>query len=407
VNAPGPPRPLLAHDPDALAAALGGPGRAQLVLGALRRGLDPLAPGVLPPKLAARVAAATSPTARALVVERVAEDGTVKRLLRLHDGLEVEMVVIPTPGRSTVCVSSQVGCVRGCRFCMTGTMGVVRSLAADEIAAQVVEAQGAVRAHGLAPLRNVVFMGMGEPLDNLDAVSGAIGVLARSDGLGVGHRHVTVSTVGPSAAQVRRLAELPTHVAWSLHAADDVLRAALVPTARASVAELRDAFADVCRARRAPLFVELTLIDGVNDAEADAARAAALFEGFPTEVRVNLLPMNGIGDAGVIPAGVPLPARVRARFAGGEASGDDIAPLAAPIPLRAAVDARVDAFAARLRAAGRFVMVRRARGAEARSACGQLASEARGKRGRARLPVVDAAVLAAPPDASGDGPTGS
>jgi 23S rRNA (adenine2503-C2)-methyltransferase len=401
VNAPGPPRPLLAHDPDALAVALAGPGRAQLVLGALRRGLDPLAPGVLAPKLAARVAAATTPTVRTIVAERVAEDGTVKRLLRLHDGYEVEMVVIPTAGRSTVCVSSQVGCVRGCRFCMTGTMGVVRSLAADEIAAQVVEAQAVVRAHGLAPLRNVVFMGMGEPLDNLDAVTGALAVIARSDGLGVGHRHVTVSTVGPSAAQVRRLAALPTHVAWSLHAADDVLRAALVPTARASVAELRDAFADVCRARGAPLFVELTLIDGINDAELDAERAAALFDGFPTEVRVNLLPMNGIGDAGVIPPGVPLPAHVRAAQ-GRAAEG-------APIPLRAAPDDRVEAFAARLRAAGLFVMVRRARGAEARSACGQLASEARGRRGRARLPVIEGApvVEAAAVDASGDGPTGS
>jgi 23S rRNA (adenine2503-C2)-methyltransferase len=328
---------LLALDPNALSERLGGSGRARAVYAALRRGEDPFSAGVLADGARERLSVACRPTAIERRTSVRAEDGTVKLLLELSDGARIEVVLIPEKSRTTLCVSSQVGCARGCRFCLTATMGLVRDLESSEIAAQVVAGIERARALRMPPLRNVVFMGMGEPLDNLDPVRSALELITGPLGFGPGH--VTVSTVGPSPRAVLAAKDLPGRLAWSLHAPTTRERRALIPTQRHSIEALRDAFAEVVRARREPLFVEVTLIDGVNDRLQDAARIAALFQGFGAELRFNLLPMNAIGAS-------------------------DLAPSSPE---------RVLTFQRALIAAGYFTKVRKARGADARSACGQLA----------------------------------
>lgn len=250
---------------------------------------------------------------------------------------EVEAVVIPNRSRSTACVSVQVGCRRACAFCATGQMGLRRSLGPDLIIAQVACAARIARQHDLPTIRNVVFMGMGEPLDNPKATRRALDVLTEPGGWAFAPRHVTVSSVGPSVRAVRLARDWPCRIAWSLHAADDTTRRALIPTARASVAELAAAFLDLVQARRQPLFVEISLIDGVNDAPRDADLAARLFAGHERRVRFNLLPVNPTG------------------------SGHQ------PSPRN-----RAEAFRDRLRERGFFAMIRRARGQDGRAACGQL-----------------------------------
>jgi 23S rRNA (adenine2503-C2)-methyltransferase len=306
---------LLDLPPRALAERVG-PGRAKTAYQHVRR-------GELPPKLFD-----LSFDLPAVVAEHVARDGTTKVLLALGDGAQIESVLIPERSRTTLCVSTQVGCVRGCSFCLTATMGLARNLEAHEIAAQLFLA---VRAR---EIRNVVFMGMGEPLDNAKAVRAALEVMI--DGFQIGPRHITVSTVAPTPKAVLGLKGWPARIAWSLHAADDELRARLIPTARHSVRELRDAFAEISRDRDA-LFVEVTLIGGVNDRPEDADAIAELFRGFPSEVRINLLPMNPIG------------------------TGDRASSRAAEVQ-------------ARLRSAGFLCLLRRSRGSDERAACGQLAT---------------------------------
>lgn len=338
-------RSLYGMVPDALAAALGGDGRAQAVMAVLRRGGDPFVDEALAPGARARLAAAATPTTLSILSETCADDGTVKRLLGLADGRAVEMVLIPASGRTTLCVSTQVGCARGCTFCLTATMGLVRGLSAEEIVGQVVHGLAAVRARSMPPLRNVVFMGMGEPLDNVEAVQASLAVITGSRGLGIGPRHVTVSTVGPSVEKVQALRGMPARVAWSLHAADPQVRQHLVPTARATPAQLRDALAGVLDG--APLFVEVTLVAGVNDRDEDARGVVELFRGFPSEVRVNLLPVNETNRGH-----------------------------------RPSAPERVEAFQRIVIEGGLFTTVRTARGAEQRSACGQLAVDGLGRRAR-------------------------
>ncbi|MCC7381194.1 MAG: radical SAM protein [Deltaproteobacteria bacterium] len=333
---------MLAHSPEALTRTLGGPGRAQAVLGLLRRGRDPFTEGELARSARARLALSCTPTTLKVAEAHDAPDQTVKLLVELEDARRVEMVVIPARDRTTLCVSSQVGCARGCRFCATAAMGLVRNLRADEISGQVFIGLRAARDRGLPAVRNVVLMGMGEPLDNGAEVAQALSLIAVEDGLGIGRRHVTVSTVGPSPAAILSTLAWPAHLAWSLHAADDALRRRLVPTQRHSVEALRDAFAEVLAARREPLFVEIALVDGWNDDLEAAQRASALFRGFPAEVRINLLPMNPIDG-----------------------------------PLTGSAPDRVTKFRDALIAEGYFCTVRRARGAVERAACGQLATRDR------------------------------
>ena len=217
-------------------------------------------------------------------------DGTVRFAVRLADGAVVETVLIHQPAsdlrskeRWTVCVSSQVGCARGCVFCETGRIGLKRNLRAAEIVAQYALA---ARHLGARP-PNVVFMGMGEPLDNLQEVLRAIAVLREPAGFAVPERRITVSTVGIVPRMEELYAGTKAQIAVSLHAIDPARRLALLPVARKwSLGELRAAL------ERAPrtVLLQWTLIAGVNDGPADAEALARFCEGL--DVRVNLIPLN-------------------------------------------------------------------------------------------------------------------
>ena len=260
-----PRRSILSASVSEAAVLLGGgtrrASRASEVWSLLRRGESPLdeaAASHLPARTRELAARVFSPPTHTVSAEAASDCGTHKALLRLHDGLEVETVVIPMGrggdeqrARSTLCVSSQVGCAQACPFCATGRMGRVRSLSAEEILAQVFEGVRLARERGLPPVRNVVFMGMGEPLDNCEAVERSLELITDQRGFALSPRHVTLSTVAPSPDAVRRAAHWPARLAWSLHAADDRLRKMLVPSARHRAAALRDAFGEVLEARPA------------------------------------------------------------------------------------------------------------------------------------------------------------
>ena len=275
----------------------------------------------------------------------VSNCGTRKLLIRLEDGHQVECVAIPTwaedlsrdgGNRTTVCVSTQVGCARGCGFCMTATMGLKRSLSAEEIVVQVIGAASAANCARLPPVRNVVYMGMGEPLDALPAVRQSLAVLTDPHALGLGPRHMTVSTVGTSPQAIRAAADLPALIAWSLHAVDDDLRRQLIPTAKHSVRSLRDAFASIVPEKR-HLLVEMTLMEGINDSLEHAQELHDFLAPLERRVRVNLIAMN--------------PGRTE---------------------FRPASATRMEQWRAFLLDHGMFCTVRRPRGREAVAACGQL-----------------------------------
>lgn len=353
--------PLLSVSPAAAAIPLGGTGRAKIVWDVLREGADPFeAASPVGKKLREALETSFARPSHAVIHETTSDCGTRKLLLSLPgSGDEVETVIIPSPGRefSTLCVSSQVGCRQGCSFCATGTMGLLRSLGPDEILAQVHAAAAAIRTSGseLPPLRNLVFMGMGEPADNLPAVSTALQSLVHPHGFQLAKQHICVSTVGPSPGAIRALEPLPARLAWSVHAADDSIRKLLVPTTRHSMAELRDAWGKTLEARREKqpggLMAEMTMIDGVNDRLADADALHTLLRPLPGKTRVNLIPYNanaGLGAAGK---------------------------LFRPSPPQA-----VRAFQRRMLDLGVICTVRTPRGSDESSACGMLRIEKGSKR---------------------------
>jgi len=250
-----------------------------------------------PPPLRRWIAGQTDDTTFAERPEVVSEihssDGlTCKFLLRLADGQTIETVVMGYPGRFTGCVSTQAGCAMGCVFCATGQMGFVRHLRPGEIVAQVLHAQRHLRARGEKGLRNLVLMGMGEPLHNYDAVMTALEIVADSRGINLGPARMTISTVGVVPGILRLAAERqPWSLAVSLHGATEEERAALVPiNKRWPLAELMAA----CRTYGAQtgrrIFFEWTLIAGRNDSPEQAARLAALLSGL--DAHVNLIPLN-------------------------------------------------------------------------------------------------------------------
>ncbi|MDQ3305252.1 MAG: 23S rRNA (adenine(2503)-C(2))-methyltransferase RlmN [Actinomycetota bacterium] len=255
--------------------------------GLYRRLLDPLAMTDLPAGLRQRLHEEL-PDALAPVQESVSDDGaTVKWLWRLHDGAQIETVLMHYDDRSTVCVSSQAGCAMACSFCATGQSGFERNLAVGEIVEQVVRAARRARPRRVS---NVVFMGMGEPLANYDRLWAA---LRRLHGdLGLSARHLTVSTIGVVPG-IDRLAheDLPVNLAVSLHAANDADRARLVPlNRRYPLAELTAACARYVEATGRRLSFEWALIDATNDRPGDAIELAALAR--PLRAHVNLIPLN-------------------------------------------------------------------------------------------------------------------
>lgn len=219
---------------------------------------------------------------------------TRKFLLRMEDRQRIETVAMSYDGRHTACVSTQAGCAMGCVFCATGQMGFVRNLRPGEIVAQVHHVRRHLRARG-AGLRNLVLMGMGEPMQNYDAVLQALRILTDTRGARLGAGHISVSTVGVVPG-ILRLAEEPLKVnlAVSLHGADEAERAALVPVSRRwPLADVLDACRkyQVRTGRR--IFFAWTLIRGVNDTPGHAEKLGALLAGM--DAHVNLIPLNRTG----------------------------------------------------------------------------------------------------------------
>jgi 23S rRNA (adenine2503-C2)-methyltransferase len=289
----------------------------------------------LPAALRTMLGLALPPALRE-VSRRSADDGqTTKWLWALHDGAQIETVLMHYPDRVTVCVSTQAGCAMACQFCATGQAGFQRQLTGGEIVEQVAEALRAARPRRLS---NVVFMGMGEPLANYDRVWSAVTRLHGDMGLSA--RHLTLSTVGVVPG-IRRLSteSLPVNLAVSLHAANDEKRDVLVPlNRRYPLALLAEACAAYVEASGRRLSLEWAMIHDVNDQADDAAELAQFAR--PLGAHVNLIPLN------------PTPGYA----------------------VRGSSAQRVRYFRDQLEVLGVNATVRMTRGAEIDAACGQLAA---------------------------------
>ena len=275
-----------------------------------------------------------------LVRTMAAPDGSEKLLFRLHDDSHVEAVLIPgLRERVTLCLSSQVGCAVGCTFCATGRLGLKRNLEAGEIVAQVHAAIGHTRPQGRR-VSHLVFMGMGEPMQNYEAGMDPIRVVTDSRGPCLEARKITVSTVGviKRIAQFGRAFDGRVQLALSLHAGTDETRQRIIPLARKyPLSELKAA----CLAHPLPgsrhLMIEYVILPGVNDTDAELAGVAQWTEGLSCVV--NLVPFNPFPDA----------------------------------PFRAPTEAETRSVSARLRALGVMTTIRWPRGRAVNAACGQLA----------------------------------
>ncbi|MBL8549474.1 MAG: 23S rRNA (adenine(2503)-C(2))-methyltransferase RlmN [Hyphomonadaceae bacterium] len=288
-----------------------------------------------------------------VVTALVSTDGSRKWLLKMADGALVETVFIPDVGRAgALCVSSQVGCTLTCKFCHTGTQTLVRNLTAAEIVGQVMVARDALEEWGKEDRRisNIVFMGMGEPCYNLDAVAAAIDVIADGDGISISRRRITVSTAGV-APKIPELGERTgAMLAISLHATNDALRDVLVPLNKkydleTLFAAIR-AYPGLGNARRVTF--EYVMLKGVNDTLAEAKALVKLLKGAPA--KINLIPFN------------PWPGTAY------ECSDWET----------------IERFAAVLNKAGYASPIRTPRGRDILAACGQLKSETVKARASAR-----------------------
>jgi 23S rRNA (adenine2503-C2)-methyltransferase len=268
-------------------------------------------------------------------------DDTVRLVLRARDGELIESVLIPGPARTTLCLSSQVGCARACSFCETGRLGLQRQLSTGEIVDQVRIAREIAAGRGGAPLRNLVFMGMGEPFDNLAEVLRAVRLLTDPRAFRFAPSHVTVSTVGVADKIEAFFREAQAELAVSLNAPDDARRRAIMPVnARFPMAVLKEAISRSLPPGKRVLF-EYVLFDAYNDAPEDADLLAAYVAGL--RCRVNVIPCNPGPDPALRPPSAE----------------------------------RLDAFVARLSGHGVTTLVRRPRGRDVGGACGQLAGMAR------------------------------
>ena len=304
--------------------------------------------------LRAKLAAETVIEGPPVIRDTTAADGTRKWLFDVGVGNAVEAVYIPEDDRGTLCISSQAGCAMDCAFCSTGRQGFNRNLTTTEIVGQLWHADRTLLAEGVsgpwvqagrAPVTNVVMMGMGEPLANLDAVIPALKLFLDDNAYGLSRRRVTVSTSGLVPQMDRLAAECPVALAVSLHAPDDALRDRLVPVNR------RHPLADLMAACRRYLEVaprdfvtfEYVMLDGVNDSPAHAEALVRLVRDVPC--KFNLIPFN------------PFPG-----------SGFSVSPRG-----------RILAFQRRLMDAGIVTTIRRTRGDDIDAACGQLAGRVKNR----------------------------
>ncbi len=268
--------------------------------------------------------------------KEISRDGSQKFLFRLHDDNMIESVLIPEKNHDTLCISSQVGCAQGCRFCLTARSGFIRNLTAGEIISQVRDIQHAIGSAG--KLTNIVLMGMGEPMANYDNVIKALQVITDgSTGLKISNRRVTLSTAGlvPNMAKLGQ--DMQVNLAVSLNATDNKTRDWLMPINRTfPIEKLLEACAAFTLPNRRKITFEYILIKGVNDTPEDAERLAVLLR--PIRAKINLIPFNTHAES----------------------------PLACPdedVILR---------FQNILLEKGYTVIIRRSKGADISAACGQL-----------------------------------
>jgi len=220
-------------------------------------------------------------------------DGAVKFAFRLNDDLIIESVLIPDEDRNTLCVSSQVGCAMGCTFCLTGKMGFKRNLSTSEIVNQVCAVRDWMLENGKEKINNLVFMGMGEPLANLDNLLCALSILTDQKGLDMASRRITVSTCGliPQMIKLGRLTDV--NLAVSLHAPDNETRSNLMPiNNKYPISSLISACLEFPMKKRQRIMFEYTLFEGINDSDEKAVDLALLLKGIPC--KINLIEHNQI-----------------------------------------------------------------------------------------------------------------
>ncbi|MET0154912.1 MAG: 23S rRNA (adenine(2503)-C(2))-methyltransferase RlmN [Rickettsiales bacterium] len=310
-----------------------------------RRIFDPANMTNLPAAMREALASDGSAALPEIAQEQISTDGTRKWLVKFADGKLAETVYIPETGRGTLCVSSQIGCSLTCSFCHTGTQKLQRNLTADEIVGQylLAEARLGQSSPDIAergPVTNVVMMGMGEPLINYDNVARALRILMEPEGIGFSKRKITLSTSGYVPKIVACGEELGVNLAVSLHATTDEVRDSLVPLNRkypiAALLEACRAYPHNSAYRR--MTFEYVMLDGINDADADAERLAEIIA--PIPAKVNLIPFN------------PWPGSA----------------------YRCSPEERIARFAHMLERRGAYVTVRTPRGRDIFAACGQLKS---------------------------------
>lgn len=267
-------------------------------------------------------------------------DGTVKYLFRLHDGSAIESVLMKYKHGNTLCISSQVGCLMGCKFCASTIGGKVRDLLPSELVGQVIVAS---RDSG-ERVSNIVMMGIGEPLDNFDNVIKFLRLVNHPDGLNIGYRHISLSTCGivPKIYELAKV-DVPITLSISLHATTDEKRSAIMPiNNKWKIRELLSACVDYYKTTGRRISFEYTLISGKNDTDADAKQLAALlkdaFSGTGAPIHVNLIRVNEVKETG---------------FKEGSVES-------------------ANAFAKALESLGVVATVRRRLGADVNAACGQL-----------------------------------
>ena len=276
-------------------------------------------------------------------IER-SEDGCVKFGFSLLDGNLIESVLIPEPDRNTLCISSQVGCAMECSFCLTGTMGFIRNLTPAEMVNQVCAVRDFLseepdsRRIGPRAVTNLVFMGMGEPLNNIDNLLTAIGILTDQKGLDLAARRITVSTCGIVKNMYKLGSNSNVNLAISLHAVDNETRSKLMPINRKYPLEsLLQACRDYPIQKRKRIMFEYVLLDSINDSDREAQQLASLLRGIPC--KINLLAFNEVEQ----------------------------------IPFKTSPRKRILAFQDILRQHNYSVFIRSSRGADIAAACGQLA----------------------------------